>query len=109
VRSLLQGPGPPDAIFATSYFRLFPFLWLLNELGLRHPHDVLLAGFDEPVETWEAEIVRNVIEEPLLVVHQDAAEMGRIGVDLALSAVEEANVSKQQHPIRPILSWEHEN
>jgi LacI family transcriptional regulator len=109
VRSLLRGPTPPDAIFATSYFRLFPFLWLLNELGLRHPHDVLLAGFDEPVETWEAEIVRNVIEEPLLVVHQDAAEMGRIGVDLALSAVEEANVSKQQHPIRPILSWEHEN
>ena len=105
MRSLLRGPRPPDAIFATSYFRLFPFLELLNELGLRHPHDVLLAGFDEPMETWEAEIVRNVIEEPLLVVHQDAAEMGRVAVNLALSAVDEAGVSKKQRLIRPILSW----
>jgi len=64
-----------------------------------------LAGFDEPMETWEAEIVRNVIEEPLLVVHQDAAEMGRVAVNLALSAVDEAGVSKKQRLIRPILSW----
>jgi LacI family transcriptional regulator len=106
VRSLLQGPTPPDAIFATSYFRLFPFLKLLNELGLRHPHDVLLAGFDEPMETWSAEVVRNVIQEPLLVVHQDAAEMGRVAVDLALSSIDHAGVTKRQRLIRPILSWQ---
>ena len=109
VRSLFQGPTPPDAIFATSYFRLFPFLKLLDELGLRHPHDVLLAGFDEPMETWAAEVVRNVIQEPLLVVRQDAGEMGRVAVDCALASVDHADVSEQQHRIRPILSWKHEN
>jgi LacI family transcriptional regulator len=106
VRSLLQGPRPPDAILTTSYFRLLPFLKLLDEFRLRHPHDVLLAGFDKPMETWAAEIVRNVIEEPLLVVHQDAAEMGRVAVDLALSSIDGADVTEQQRLIRPILSWE---
>jgi LacI family transcriptional regulator len=109
VRSLLQGSRPPDAIFATSHFRLFPFLKLLDELGLRHPHDVLLAGFDEPMETWTAEIVRHVLEQPLLVVHQDAAEMGRVAVDLALSSADDAGGSLQQHLIRPLLSWEQKN
>ena len=73
------------------------------------PMKRLLAGFDEPMETWAAEIVRNVIEEPLLVVHQDAAEMGRVAVDLALSSIDGADVTEQQRLIRPILSWEHED
>jgi DNA-binding LacI/PurR family transcriptional regulator len=108
-RSLLQGAGRPDAVFATSFFRFFPFLKLLDELKLRHPCDILSAGFDEPMETWAAGVVRNVIQEPLLVVHQAAAEMGRVAVDLALSAVEGADVSKQQRLIRPILSWRQED
>jgi LacI family transcriptional regulator len=106
VRSLLRSEAPPDAIFATSYYQLFPFLELLDELGLHHPQNVRLAGFDEAMETWAAEVVRNVIQEPLLVVHQAAAEIGRVAVDLALSAVNGVDVSEQKRLIRPILSWQ---
>lgn len=106
VKSLLQCAEPPDAIFATSYFRFFPFLRLLSQLGLHHPRDVLLAGFDEPMETWAAGIVREVIREPLLTVEQAAAEMGRAAVDLALAAIDGEDLSKRKCLVRPFLSWQ---
>ena len=105
IRSLFHGSDQPDAIFATSFFQFLPVLELLEELGLCHPSDVMLAGFDEPMESWSADTVRNVIREPLLVVCQAAAEMGRAAVDLALLAIGGQNEQGQERLIRPSLSW----
>jgi LacI family transcriptional regulator len=104
-----QSTDPPDAIFVTSYFQLFPFLKLLDELGLYHPHDVLLAGFDEPMETWAVEVVRHVVRGPLLVVQQAAAEIGHVAVDLAHAAAQGTDISKQRRLIRPLLSWQQDD
>lgn len=108
LHSLFCSSDRPDAVFATSFFKFLPVLKLLEELGLRHPDDVMLAGFDEPMESWAEDTVRNVIREPLLAVVQAATEMGKQAVDLALAAIDGNDVAGQQRLIRPLLSWEQE-
>jgi LacI family transcriptional regulator len=107
LRSLLKGPDRPDALFATSLLRLFPVLEIMDELGLRHPNDVLLAGFDQPVESWGQDIVRRVITEPLLSVVQDATAIGKQAVELALASMAGENLRESVVLIRPALSWKH--
>jgi LacI family transcriptional regulator len=106
VRQLMRGTDRPDAIFATSFFRFWPFLQLLSDAGLRHPDDILLAGFDRPLENWPADIVRDVLRQPLLVVRQPALELGRAAAETALTAIDGADVADQQQWIRPVLSWQ---
>ncbi|MFZ5831062.1 MAG: LacI family DNA-binding transcriptional regulator [Planctomycetota bacterium] len=106
VRRLLQSKERPDAIFAGSFLGFHPVLQLLDELKLRHPHDVLLAGFDEPLETWTESTVRRVIRRPLLSVIQPAEEMGRQAVEIALAAIAGGDGVARLCMIRPALSWE---
>ena len=106
LRGLLSSDDRPDAILTASFFRFFPVLKLLDELGLSHPADVLLAGFDQPSESWAQDTVRRVIREPLLTVVQAATEIGGTAVDLALAAIGGNDVMGQQRLIRPNLSWQ---
>ena len=106
LRDLFGRRNRPDAILATSFFQFLPVVKLLEELGLTHPEDVLLVGFDEALESWPPDTVRNVIKEPLLVVRQAAAEMGRAVVDLALAGIDGRNSQGQERLIRPFLSWQ---
>jgi len=106
VRRLFSSDKRPDAILATSFFKFFPFLQVLDDLGLKHPNDVLLAGFDEPMESWVQDVVRSVIQKPLLVVQQDATEMGQAAVDLILMAINGTEIVNQQRLIQPVLSWQ---
>ncbi len=108
LQSLFGSSDRPDAVFTTSFFQFLPVLKLLEELGLRHPDDVMLAGFDEPMESWADDTVRNVIREPLLSVIQAAVEMGKQAVDLTLAAIDGANVAGEHRLIRPVLSWQQE-
>lgn len=106
VRRLFSSNKPPDAIFATSFFKFFPFLEVLDDLGLKHPSDILLAGFDEPMESWAQDVVRRVVQEPLWIVRQDAIKMGQAAVDLILMAINGTEIVNQQRLIRPVLSWQ---
>lgn len=105
LRGLFKRSPRPDAIFATSFLGFLPALKVMDDLGLRHPDDVLLAGFDEPMESWAQDTVRRVIREPLWAVVQRAAEIGREAVDLALAAIGGDDVSDERRLIRPDLSW----
>lgn len=106
LRELLRQPRHrPDAIFATSFLNFLPALKVVDQLGLRHPDDVLLTGFDEPMESWAEDTVRRVIREPLWSVIQRAGEIGREAVELALAAVGGDDVSEARRLIRPDLSW----
>jgi LacI family transcriptional regulator len=104
LRRLLTGRNPPDGIFATSFLGFLPVLQLLDELGLRHPEDILLAGFDEPPESWAQGTVQRVIKQLLLTVVQSAAEMGRAAVEIALAARDDPHLPLQQRLIRPMLN-----
>jgi LacI family transcriptional regulator len=106
LRSLLASADRPDAIFGTSFLRFFPVLKVLDELTLTHPADVLLAGFDEPLESWTQDTVHRVVREPLLTVIQAAAEIGQQAVELALAAIDGQDVCGQQRLIRPVVSWQ---
>ena len=106
VRRLLRSADPPDALFATSFHRFFPYLALLDEMGLAHPRDLLVASFDGPMEDWAADTLRRVIREPPLMVHQSAAEVGRIAVDVALAKINGTEVKEQERLVRPTLSWQ---
>lgn len=102
---LLGGSRRPDAIFASSFLGFLPVLEAMDRLGLRHPDDVLLAGFDEPMESWAQDTVRRVIREPLWAVIQRADQMGKAAVDLALAAIAGADIAREVRLIRPDLSW----
>lgn len=107
VRRLFPRDKRPDAILATNFFKFIPFIERLNDLWLNHQSDVLLAGFDEPMESWAQDAVHGVIQKPLWVVKQDAIEMGQAAVDLILMAINGAEIVKQQRLIQPVLSWQH--
>ncbi len=109
LRRLLTSADRPDAIFGTSFLRFFPVLEVLEELALTHPADVLLAGFDEPLDSWARGTVLRVVRKPLLTVVQAAAEIGQQAVDLALAAIEGRDVAGQQRLIRPAVNWELED
>jgi len=106
LRGLLTSNLRPDAMFATSFLRFLPVLQLLDKLSLTHPADILLAGFDEPQESWTQNTVHRVIREPLLSVIQAAAEIGKQAVEIALTAIAGQDVIGQQRLIRPVVSWQ---
>lgn len=103
---MLAGDNRPDAIFAASFVRFLPVLKVLDALSLSHPAEVLLAGFDEPMESWTQGTVHRVIRAPLLTVVQAAAEIGQQAVEIALAAIAGQDVSGQQRLIRPVVSWQ---
>ncbi len=105
LRDLLGGSRRPDGVFASSFLGFLPVLEMMDRLGLRHPDDVLLAGFDEPMESWAQDTVRRVIREPLWAVIQRADQMGKAAVELALKAIGGADISREVRLIRPDLSW----
>ncbi len=106
LRGLLSGHDRPDAIFATSFFHFLPVLRILEELQLNHPDDVLLAGFDEPMEHWPQTTVQSVIRQPLWTITQSANEIGAAAVEQALAAINGADVTEKQQLIKPVLTWQ---
>lgn len=105
LRAMLTGPDRPDAIFATSFLRFLPALQVLAALALRHPADVLLAGFDEPLDSWTQDTVQRVIRQPLLTVVQAAAEIGEQAVECALTAIGGQDLRGHERLIRPEIRW----
>jgi LacI family transcriptional regulator len=78
----LLGVRPrPDAIFATNDAMAVGALLALRRAGLRVPHDIALAGFDDvPMARY--------LTPALTSVHVAIDELGRRATDLAVRAIE---------------------
>ncbi|MBN2451292.1 MAG: LacI family DNA-binding transcriptional regulator [Lentisphaeria bacterium] len=105
VRGVFSSGDRPDAIVADSFFRFAPVFEILADLGLSHPSDVVLAGFDRPREGWGHGAARAVVQAPLLMALQRAQTVGLKAADVALRALGGEDVSHEIHAVRPRRSW----
>ena len=78
------------AIFASNDMMAVGCLSALNEAGLRVPHDVALAGFDDiPISRYTS--------PPLTTVRARIAELGGLALESLASAIEEPEHAAIQH------------
>jgi len=102
---LLQRSDRPDGIFAFNNLMVQGTVIALQELGLRWPEDVDVAGFG-------ASALGNFYRPPLTLVEQPTREMGRRAVALLVSRLEgdgaSANDSHVVLPNRLVLRQEWE-
>lgn len=105
VREQLTARIRPDAIFFDSLFLSRRIILLMNELGLKHPEDILISGFDYPVDVPRTQAFRETVLTPLLTVQQDAPRMGTIAAELAMTG-QVQETGERSVFIKPALSWE---
>ena len=80
----------PTAIFASNDMMAVGCLSALNEAGLRVPHDVALAGFDDiPISRYT--------NPPLTTVRGRIVELGGLALESLASAIEEPERATIQH------------
>jgi LacI family transcriptional regulator len=82
---LLALRDPPTAIFAFNDQLAIGAMHAAVERGLRIPHDVSIAGFDDTVEAA-------LVMPALTTVRQPLAEMGRMAVTLLLRLLENQSI-----------------
>jgi LacI family repressor for deo operon, udp, cdd, tsx, nupC, and nupG len=80
VRTLLDGPAPPDAVLCLSDELAAGALRELYEQGVRVPHDVALVGFDD------SDGSRYLIPS-LTSVRQDRVETARVALEILLRRI----------------------
>jgi LacI family transcriptional regulator len=80
-QALLGLSDPPTAVYAGSDLMAYGFIQYAEDHGVRIPHDVALIGFDD--------ILASAHTRPALTtVRQPFYEMGRRGIELLLSLIE---------------------
>jgi len=80
----------PTAVFASNDMMAIGCLSALTEAGLRVPHDVALAGFDDiPISRY--------VNPPLTTVRARIAELGGLALERLASAIEEPQRSAIRH------------
>ena len=80
----------PTAIFASNDMMAIGCLSALNEAGLRVPHDIALAGFDDiPMSRY--------VNPPLTTVRAQITELGALALDRLASSIEEPERATVQH------------
>jgi LacI family transcriptional regulator len=80
----------PSAIFASNDMMAIGCLSALNEAGLRVPHDVALAGFDDiPMSRY--------VNPPLTTVRARITELGALALDKLAASIEEPERAEVQH------------
>jgi DNA-binding LacI/PurR family transcriptional regulator len=96
VRSLLELPEPPSAIFVASDTMALGAYEAIRELELKIPQDVALVGYDDiaPVA---------VLQPPLTTIRTSYYEFGRLATQLLLNLVEGREVPPRQRVIEPTL------
>jgi LacI family transcriptional regulator len=72
--SLLRGPAPPTAIFATADVIAIGVIESVRACGLSVPRDLSVTGFDDME-------FADLIDPPLTTIRQPAAQMGLLAVD----------------------------
>jgi DNA-binding LacI/PurR family transcriptional regulator len=79
-RELLNMPIPPTAIFTGNNLLTIGALGEINECRMRIPHDIALAGFDDP--DWA-----RLVNPRLTAVAQPTYELGRQAANLILKRI----------------------
>lgn len=80
----------PDAVFCGNDMMAIGCLAALAEAGMRVPHDIALAGFDDiPMARYAS--------PPLTTVRVRIAELGSLALDRLASAIENPGRSAAQH------------
>jgi LacI family transcriptional regulator len=81
----LEGPDAPTAFFTSNTLATRYVLSSLLTLGVKMPHDLALAGFDD----FD---LADVTAPPLTVVRQPAQEMGRVAASLLFERISRGEV-----------------
>ncbi|MBC8585832.1 LacI family DNA-binding transcriptional regulator [Youxingia wuxianensis] len=89
VTARMREPDPPTAFFAGNDMLCFGIYSALNELGLRIPQDVSVAGYDD-ISTSA------MIEPALTTFWQPEEELAKLGVDYLLALM------NGESPSRPV-------
>lgn len=80
----------PEAVFCGNDMMAIGCLAALAEAGVRVPHDIALAGFDDiPISRY--------VTPPLTTVRVRIAELGSLAMDRLASAIENPGRSAAQH------------
>lgn len=96
VRSLLELPNPPGAVFVASDTMALGGYQAAWDLGLNIPEDVALVGYDDIPQA-------SVLQPPLTTVRTSYYDFGLIATRLLLDIIEGKEVPPQQKVIRPRL------
>lgn len=88
-RKLVQGAHPPDALFTFNDLMTQGSVMALQDLGLRWPDEIDVAGFG-------AFAVAHLYNPPLTLIDQPSHDMGSLAVKLLIEQVENGNSQLQR-------------
>jgi len=94
VRALMEAPEPPTCILCPDDFSCLGALSALEELGLRVPQDVSLAGCD-------GIRMGQMMHPRLTTVRQDAAAIARQAIGQLLDAIENPDTHRPCQTVMP--------
>jgi LacI family transcriptional regulator len=84
----------PTAVFASNDSMAIGAMSALREAGLKVPHDIAVAGFDDiPISKY--------IRPPLTSVHVDIAELGAHAMQCIVNAIDAKNTHQRRHMVIP--------
>jgi len=96
VRSLLEAPSRPSAVFVASDTMAIGGYEAVWDLGLRIPDDVSIVGYDD-IQAASA------LQPPLTTVRTSYYDFGRLAAQLLLDLIEGREVAPQRRVIHPTL------
>jgi LacI family transcriptional regulator, repressor for deo operon, udp, cdd, tsx, nupC, and nupG len=97
VRSLLERPEPPTAVFAWNDTVAASVLQSAVRIGVRVPRDLSIVGFNDFV-------ISQLTSPPLTTVRQPLFELGRTAADLLLDRIERARQGETpSEPVQRVL------
>jgi LacI family transcriptional regulator len=73
-RLLLERPDPPSAIFASNDDMAAAIAWVAHSLGLRMPHELAVAGFDDSPIATRVFPALSAIRQPVGTIATQATE-----------------------------------
>lgn len=96
VRSLLEMPSRPSAVFVASDTMAIGGYEAVWDLGMRIPDDVSIVGYDD-IQAASA------LQPPLTTIRTSYYDFGRLAAQLLLDLIEGREVAPQRRVIHPTL------
>jgi LacI family transcriptional regulator len=93
---MLESRDPPTAIFALTDMQALGVLRAAEDLGIRVPDELSIAGYDDQVYS-------GIAEPALTTVRQDVLAIGERAVDILVSEVEAKERQHLMVNLRPEL------